>query len=216
MGWLTDWLPQPGEASRELQLVFLTLCALTILAIVLLGIMAAAQRRRLSTAEAKITKMETARRQNEERLEGLTTAVNRLATHHHVGASMGHDYEGDALDDHAVIIEQAVDSSIPWVNPVHAIHDHPEIVRDTDLPLDRFADPAPVSDPNIPAVRPDGRALPPVPPDPRRLRQYVAPARTITSEPITAVDAPITVQHAAEAPRPARHAAPAVGRHAAG
>lgn len=211
MGWLTDWLPQPGQASRELQLLFLTLFALTILAIVLLGILAAAQRRRLSTAEGKITKMETARRQNEARLDGLTTAVERLARHHHIGATMG---EGPVVgDDQPVIVEQTVDGSIPWVNPVHAIHDHPEIVRDSDLPLERFADPAPITDPNLRAVPTgDGRALPPVPPDPRRLRQYVTPARNITSEPITAVDAPVIVP---ADPGRARHAAPNGGRHAA-
>jgi hypothetical protein len=92
-------------------------------------------------------------------------------------------------------------------------------VRDTDLPLERFADPAPITDPNLralPAQTGSGRQLPPVPPDPRRLRQYVAPARNITSEPITAVDAPAIVAPADEhLPRRPRHAAPDTGRHAA-
>ena len=210
-----DWLPRAGEASPALQLLFLTLIGLGALILVVLVISVAALRRRLTATEATLVRLETGRRQNAERLDGLTTAVNRLATHHHVGAAMGHDYDGDAEDDTPVLIEQAVDSSIPWVNPVHAIVDHPDIVRDADLPLDRFADPAPISDPNMPAVRSGGRQLPPVPPDPRRLRQFVAPARTITSEPITAVDVPVIPQHAEDAPRPARHAAPTSGRHAA-
>lgn len=207
-----DWLPQTYQASGLVQLVVMTVVGLGALALVLLAIYVAAIRRAVREAQDKITKMETARRQNEARLDGLTTAVERLARHHHIGATMG---QGPVVgDDQPVIVEQTVDGSIPWVNPVHAIHDHPEIVRDTDLPLERFADPAPITDPNLHAVPTgDGRALPPVPPDPRRLRQYVTPARNITSEPITAVDAP-TIVTPADAGR-ARHAAPDGGRHAA-
>lgn len=206
-----DWLPETYQASGPVQLVVMTVVGLGALALVLLAIYVAAARRQMREAQDKITKMETARRQNEERLNGLTTAVERLARHHHIGATMG---QGPVVgDDQPVIIEQTVDGSIPWVNPVHAIHDHPEIVRDSDLPLERFADPAPITDPNLRAVPSgDGRALPPVPPDPRRLRQYVAPARNITSEPITAVDSPVIVP---ADPRRARHAAPDGGRHAA-
>lgn len=206
-----DWLPQAYQASGLVQLVVMTVVGLGALALVLLAIYVAAIRRAVREAQDKITKMETARRQNEARLDGLTTAVERLARHHHIGATMG---EGPVVgDDQPVIVEQTVDGSIPWVNPVHAIHDHPEIVRDSDLPLERFADPAPITDPNLRAVPTgDGRALPPVPPDPRRLRQYVTPARNITSEPITAVDAPVIVP---ADPGRARHAAPNGGRHAA-
>lgn len=206
-----DWLPEAYQASGLVQLVVMTVVGLGALALVLLGIYVAAVRRAVREAQDKITKMETARRQNEARLDGLTTAVERLARHHHIGATMG---QGPVVgDDQPVIVEQTVDGSIPWVNPVHAIHDHPEIVRDTDLPLERFADPAPITDPNLRAVPTgDGRALPPVPPDPRRLRQYVTPARNITSEPITAVDAPVIVP---ADPGRARHAAPDGGRHAA-
>jgi hypothetical protein len=206
-----DWLPEAYQASGLVQLVVMTVVGLGALALVLLGIYVAAIRRAMREAQDKITKMETARRQNEARLDGLTTAVERLARHHHIGATMG---QGPVVgDDQPVIVEQTVDGSIPWVNPVHAIHDHPEIVRDTDLPLERFADPAPITDPNLRAVPTgDGRALPPVPPDPRRLRQYVTPARNITSEPITAVDAPVIVP---VDPGRARHAAPDGGRHAA-
>lgn len=206
-----DWLPETYQASGLVQLVVMTVVGLGALALVLLAIYVAAIRRAVREAQDKITKMETARRQNEARLDGLTTAVERLARHHHIGATMG---EGPVVgDDQPVIVEQTVDGSIPWVNPVHAIHDHPEIVRDSDLPLERFADPAPITDPNLRAVPTgDGRALPPVPPDPRRLRQYVTPARNITSEPITAVDAPVIVP---ADPGRARHAAPNGGRHAA-
>jgi hypothetical protein len=206
-----DWLPEAYQASGLVQLVVMTVVGLGALALVLLAIYVAAIRRAVREAQDKITKMETARRQNEARLDGLTTAVERLARHHHIGATMG---QGPVVgDDQPVIVEQTVDGSIPWVNPVHAIHDHPEIVRDTDLPLERFADPAPITDPNLRAVPTgDGRALPPVPPDPRRLRQYVTPARNITSEPITAVDAPVIVP---ADPRRARLAAPDGGRHAA-
>lgn len=206
-----DWLPETYQASGLVQLVVMTVVGLGALALVLLAIYVAAIRRAVREAQDKITKMETARRQNEARLDGLTTAVERLARHHHIGATMG---EGPVVgDDQPVIVEQTVDGSIPWVNPVHAIHDHPEIVRDSDLPLERFADPAPITDPNLRAVPSgDGRALPPVPPDPRRLRQYVTPARNITSEPITAVDAPVIVP---ADPGRARHAAPNGGRHAA-
>ena len=216
--WMTDWLPRPGEASPTLQLAFLTMFALVILAIVVLIIYVLTIRRVARELQGQVSALEAGRRQNAERLDGLTTAVERLAKHHHIGASMGH--EPFVADDQPVIVEASVDNSIPWVNPVPLLHDNPDLLRDSDLPLERFADPAPITDPNMRVQGPisgSGRALPPVPPDPRRLRQFVAPARNITSEPITAVDAPAIVLPDDEPqPRLPRHAAPdTAGRHAA-